>query len=91
VEDKDLTIQNAGEILDSQFRYGHIVWGLGLLAAGQSATLAGTMAGQFVMEGFVKIRISRVRFIILMKGQTVTDHPLFCHGAFYSGGFDGKS
>jgi hypothetical protein len=33
------------------------VFGLGLLCAGQSSTLTGTLAGQIVMEGFVQMRI----------------------------------
>jgi len=43
------------------------MWGLGLLAAGQSSTMAGTMAGQFVMEGFIKIRISRFKRQLLTR------------------------
>jgi natural resistance-associated macrophage protein len=27
------------------------VWGIGILASGQSSTMTGTYAGQFVMEG----------------------------------------
>jgi manganese transport protein len=34
-----------------------MAFGLALLAAGQSSTLTGTLAGQIVMEGFVKIRL----------------------------------
>jgi manganese transport protein len=34
-----------------------IAFGLALLAAGQSSTLTGTLAGQIVMEGFVNIRL----------------------------------
>jgi len=34
-----------------------IVFGIALLASGQSSTLTGTYAGQFVMEGFVEIRL----------------------------------
>ena len=34
-----------------------IAFGLALLAAGQSSTLTGTLAGQIVMEGFVRIRL----------------------------------
>ena len=38
-------------------RTAPIAFGLALLAAGQSSTLTGTLAGQIVMEGFVKIRL----------------------------------
>jgi manganese transport protein len=34
-----------------------ILFGVALLAAGQSSTLTGTMAGQIVMEGFLNIRL----------------------------------
>ena len=34
-----------------------IAFGIALLAAGQSSTITGTLAGQIVMEGFVKIRL----------------------------------
>ena len=34
-----------------------ILWAVGLLAAGQSSTMTGTYAGQFVMEGFLRITV----------------------------------
>lgn len=34
-----------------------ILFGVGLLASGQNSTIIGTLAGQIVMEGFLKIRI----------------------------------
>ncbi|RHY81207.1 hypothetical protein DYB31_008225 [Aphanomyces astaci] len=37
--------------------YSETIWAVGLLAAGQSSTMAGTYAGQFVMEGFLSIRL----------------------------------
>ena len=33
------------------------MFGLGLLCAGQSSTITGTMAGQIVMEGFLDIKL----------------------------------
>ena len=36
-----------------------IVWGVGLLAAGQASTMTGTFAGQFVMEGFMKWKVRK--------------------------------
>ena len=35
-----------------------IVFGVGLLASGQSATFTGTFAGQIVMEGFINMKLS---------------------------------
>ena len=37
-----------------------LLFAVGLLAAGQSSTITGTMAGQLVMEGFLQIRLSPV-------------------------------
>lgn len=33
------------------------IWAIGLLAAGQSSTMTGTYAGQFVMQGFLQLRV----------------------------------
>ncbi len=37
-----------------------VIWAVGLLAAGQSSTMTGTYAGQFVMSGFLDLRVSPV-------------------------------
>jgi manganese transport protein len=37
-----------------------LAFAIGLLAAGQSSTITGTLAGQFVMDGFLQIRLSPV-------------------------------
>jgi len=52
-------IQQAHQLLTQLLgtRSAAIAFGLALLAAGQSSTLTGTLAGQIVMEGFVKIRL----------------------------------
>uniref|UniRef100_K4BUR0 Uncharacterized protein n=1 Tax=Solanum lycopersicum TaxID=4081 RepID=K4BUR0_SOLLC len=54
---------NAGQYL--QERYGGgvcpllYIWGIGLLAAGQSSTMTGTYAGQFIMGGFLNLRMKK--------------------------------
>lgn len=54
---------NAGYYL--QDRYGDglfpilYIWGIGLLAAGQSSTLTGTYAGQFIMDGFLDLQMRK--------------------------------
>jgi len=51
-------LSNAGSSLASILpENAPILFGLGLLAAGQASTLSGTMAGQYVMEGFLELRI----------------------------------
>ena len=52
--DKDLDLSTAAVALsDFLGDKSKIVWAIGLLAAGQSSTMTGTYAGQFVMEGFL--------------------------------------
>jgi len=52
-------IQQASKLLEQLLgtHAASVAFGLALLAAGQSSTLTGTLAGQIVMEGFVKIRL----------------------------------
>jgi manganese transport protein len=66
-------LQDAHELL-------HQVWGtalasglfaVALLASGQSSTLTGTLAGQVVMEGFVRLRIRPWARRILTRGLAI--------------------
>ena len=52
-------IQQAHQLLERLLgnEAAPIAFGVALLAAGQSSTLTGTLAGQIVMEGFVRIRL----------------------------------
>ena len=52
-------IQQADKLLEELLgtHTAPLAFGLALLAAGQSSTLTGTLAGQIVMEGFVRIRL----------------------------------
>ncbi len=43
-------------LLDS--KWASILFGIALVAAGQSSTITGTLAGQIVMEGYLNIRIA---------------------------------
>jgi len=52
-------LESAGERLGEKYGLvAKIVWGVGLLAAGQSSTMTGTYAGQFVMQGFLDLKIA---------------------------------
>ncbi|KAG0462435.1 hypothetical protein HPP92_020911 [Vanilla planifolia] len=62
-------LENAGQVLAD--KYGGTlfpilyIWGLGLLASGQSSTITGTYAGQFIMGGFLNLRVKKwVRALI---------------------------
>ncbi|CAH9078169.1 unnamed protein product [Cuscuta europaea] len=54
---------NAGHYLEEKYGGGLFpilyIWGIGLLAAGQSSTLTGTYAGQFIMGGFLDLRLKK--------------------------------
>ena len=52
--DLDIDLSSASVVLADTFGdAAKYIWAIGLLAAGQSSTMTGTYAGQFVMEGFL--------------------------------------
>ncbi|KAI0209960.1 Natural resistance-associated macrophage protein 2 [Lamellibrachia satsuma] len=62
------SIRNAGTWLYE--KYGlpmKIIWGIGILAAGQSSTMTGTYSGQFVMSGFLNINWSKWRRVLVTR------------------------
>lgn len=55
--DKHIDLNNAGYFLSITFDdIGKYIWALGLLASGQSSTMTGTLAGQYVMQVIYLIR-----------------------------------
>lgn len=56
-------LSNAGYFLQDKYGGGLFpilyIWAVGLLAAGQSSTLTGTYAGQFIMGGFLNLRLKK--------------------------------
>jgi len=53
----DIGLENAGAVLGERFGgAARIIWGVGLLAAGQASTMTGTFAGQYCMAGFLEIQ-----------------------------------
>lgn len=54
---------NAGQFLQEKYGGGLFpilyIWAIGLLAAGQSSTITGTYAGQFIMGGFLNLRLKK--------------------------------
>ncbi|MEV3784098.1 Nramp family divalent metal transporter [Paenibacillus larvae] len=73
-------IEAAYELLGPMLGTGaaSIVFGVALLASGQSSTLTGTLAGQIVMEGFLNIRLKPwlrrliTRLIVIIPAVVVT-------------------
>lgn len=52
---------------NSQLQAVKYIWAVGLLAAGQSSTMTGTYAGQFVMEGFLRLKIRPWKRVMLTR------------------------
>ncbi|KAG8544462.1 hypothetical protein GDO81_022458, partial [Engystomops pustulosus] len=47
------------------------IWAVGILAAGQSSTMTGTYAGQFVMEGFLNLQWSRFYRVLFTRSCAI--------------------
>jgi manganese transport protein len=47
------------------------VFGVALIASGLSSSMTGTLAGQVVMEGFLKIRVSRIKRAVLTRSLAI--------------------
>lgn len=76
---ENLDLLTAGQSLKSSFgNFSKIIWGIGLLASGQSSTMTGTLSGQYVMEGFVNIRISKFKRAFITRSIAII--PALCIG-----------
>lgn len=64
----DIGLFNAGQFLGDKYGAAMaLVWAIGLLAAGQSSTMTGTYAGQFVMSGFLDIKMGPYKRALLTR------------------------
>ncbi|KAJ1675406.1 hypothetical protein EV182_001335 [Spiromyces aspiralis] len=62
------SLQDGGRALQNVLgKAGRYVFAVGLLAAGQSSTMAGTLAGQYVTEGFWRIPLKRWQRIAITR------------------------
>lgn len=67
-ETVEANLFNGGVFLGCQFGSAAMyIWGIGLLAAGQSSTMTGTYAGQFAMEGFLNINWARWKRVLFTR------------------------
>ncbi|NWH76625.1 NRAM1 protein, partial [Piaya cayana] len=65
-------IYQGGVILGCYFGMAALyIWAIGILAAGQSSTMTGTYAGQFVMEGFLQLRWSRFARVLFTRSFAI--------------------
>ena len=68
----DRPLQNAPEMLKDVLGVAAKgMFGAALLASGQSSTITGTYAGQFVMEGFLELRIDPVLRAFLTRSAAI--------------------
>jgi manganese transport protein len=66
-------IQDAYRLLSPMLGAGlaSAIFAVALLASGQNSTLTGTLAGQIVMEGFLKLRIGPTRRALLTRALAI--------------------
>ncbi|KAG7398058.1 hypothetical protein PHYBOEH_011789 [Phytophthora boehmeriae] len=61
-------LKEAGEAVSRSLgHYAKIIWAVGLVASGQASTMTGTYAGQFVMEGFLDLRIASWKRVAITR------------------------
>jgi len=68
----DLSLTDAAKALERVFgKASKYIWGIGLLAAGQSSTMTGTYAGQFVMEGFLNFTLPIWQRVLITRSIAI--------------------
>ena len=74
----DLNLKDAANALAASVgaEKAKYIWAIGLLAAGQSSTMTGTYAGQFVMEGFLNFRLPIYQRVLLTRSIAIV--PAIC-------------
>ena len=71
-DDPLIELNKAGEILEkSMGSFAMYIWALGLFSSGQSATMAGTITGQYIMDGFLNLQISKKTRVLISRGITL--------------------
>lgn len=69
---QDIDLRSASAALAGSFgENAKYIWAVGLLAAGQSSTMTGTYAGQFVMEGFLEIKLPIYQRILITRSIAI--------------------
>ena len=67
-----IELSAAGYVLENNLgSVAKYVWALGLFSSGQSATLAGTLTGQYILEGFLKLQFSKSKRILISRMVTL--------------------
>eukprot|EP00913_Durusdinium_trenchii_P000506 g463.t1 len=65
-------LANAGHYLGDAFGSTmRIVWALGLCAAGQSSTMTGAYAGQWVMQGYLQLKVPPIKRALITRSMAL--------------------
>eukprot|EP00929_Paragymnodinium_shiwhaense_P058201 TRINITY_DN29148_c1_g1_i1.p1 TRINITY_DN29148_c1_g1~~TRINITY_DN29148_c1_g1_i1.p1 ORF type:complete len:560 (-),score=91.01 TRINITY_DN29148_c1_g1_i1:58-1737(-) len=77
-------LKNAGQFLGEAFGEPlRIIWALGLVAAGQSSTMTGAYAGQWVMQGYLDLKVVAWKRAIITRGMALV--PCLVVAKFFGG------
>ncbi|XP_019155051.1 PREDICTED: metal transporter Nramp3-like [Ipomoea nil] len=72
---ESIGLENAGQYLQEKYGGGLLpilyIWAIGLLAAGQSSTITGTYAGQFIMGGFLHMRLKKWQRALITRSFAI--------------------
>ncbi|KAI6690946.1 hypothetical protein NL676_027774 [Syzygium grande] len=69
----NLTLNSASFLLKNVLgRSSSVVYAIALLASGQSSTITGTYAGQFIMQGFLNLRMKKWQRNLLTRSIAIT-------------------
>nr|GMC99221.1 metal transporter Nramp3-like [Ipomoea batatas] len=72
---ESIGLGNAGQYLQEKYGGGLFpiiyIWAIGLLAAGQSSTITGTYAGQFIMGGFLHLQLKKWQRALITRSCAI--------------------
>jgi len=87
-EADQIGLKNAGSFLGEHFGEPlRIVWALGLCAAGQSSTMTGAYAGQWVMQGYLQLKVKPWKRAIITRSMALV--PTLAVSFYFGGGHSG--
>lgn len=71
-EKRQIGLRNAGTYLGDAFGAPlKVIWALGLCAAGQSSTMTGAYAGQWVMQGYLQLKVKPWKRAIITRSMAL--------------------
>jgi len=84
----DIGLRNAGNYLGDAFGAPlKVIWALGLVAAGQSSTMTGAYAGQWVMQGYLQLQVKPWKRAIITRSMALV--PTLTVAIYFGGGNTG--